>query len=145
MARREVYSDPDTGRFISKVDAMASENAIRRVFDGGLQSEDILHYGVPESPLDTGGPNYVLDDSSKWGGRLYAQDAPLDLFWLHQEEFPGGYNAFKVTYHMADNPDYPRKYASSEWFSSDQWPPTMDMIDTEGATGIAHILLRKGQ
>lgn len=143
MARREVYSDPDTGRFISKADAMQAENAIRRVFDGGLQSEDLLHFGVPENPEPGSGPNYVLDDSSRWGGRMYADDAPLDLFWLNQESFPAGYDGFKVVYHVKDNPDYPRPYASSEWFDDTQWPPDLQMIDAEGVTGIAQILFRK--
>lgn len=121
------------------------EGILRSVYDGGLIEQQVLDYGVVRDVVagETGGNWEQVD--SKWGTRWYADEQPLDTFWLSQSDFPADYNAFRVTYFVPDNPDYPRKYASSEWFDSSQWPPDLDLLEGVDATGIAHIVFRRSQ
>lgn len=145
MPRRVTFTDTTTGRFVSAADAFDMEGILRSVYDGGLKEQAVLDFGQVREITVQGEQNWTIDDSSRWGGRITAGDDQIDISSLQASAFPEGYNGFRVTYFVADNPDYPRKYASAEWMGADQWPPELNMLEDVATTGIAHVILRKSQ
>jgi hypothetical protein len=144
VPRRTTYANPETGRFVSGADIGSFENIIRSVYDNGLVERQVLTFGQV-SEIITGGPGIPDIEPSKWGARIHdEEDNPLDINLLNNMGIPDGYDQFRVTYFVKDNPDYPRKYASDEWLGADQWPPELDVLDNAQATGIAHIVFRRG-
>lgn len=143
MARRTVFTDLSTGRFVSAADAGELESVLRSVYDGGLVEQQRLTFGRVES-VDAELAGSLPDlTESRWGARMFDPDGPLDLSALAESEMPDGFDAFRVTYNIPNNPDYPRPFASSEWLSADQWPPSLDLLQDVGPTGIAHIVFRR--
>lgn len=143
MPQRATFRDPVTGRFVSEAAAGQLENAVRSVYeDGELVSEQVLRFGQVEDE-SVGTVQNWQEEESKWGQRWFADDEPLDLYGLRQTEFPEDFDSYRVTYHVADNPDYPRKYASTDWFMPDQWPPDLGALRNVAATGIAQIVFRR--
>lgn len=143
MARRQFFQNPATGRFVSESVANTLENAIRSVYDGGLVEQQVLVFGRPQEVVvgDLGG-NWT-EQSTQRGMSWHADDEPLDPYWLRQEPFPDGFDEFKIIVFVPDNPDYPRKYASSDPLTSGQWPPDMDVLEHLNPTGIARIIFRR--
>ena len=142
MPRRVVYSNPATGRFVSAAEAFNLEGILRSVYDKGLIEQAIIDYGQEREQLVGGSePNWTAEDS-RWGQRWYAQDDPLDMSALGSASFPQEFDSFRVTFNVADNPDYPRKFGSSEWMTPEMWPPSLDLLEGVATTGIAQIVFR---
>lgn len=137
-----MYRDALTGRFISAEVAFESESAIRSVYDGGLVEQQILTFGSIQTDLTPDvEPNWIRT-GSQWGTRWFADDEPLSLSALQDSAFPEQFDAFRVTYFIPNNPDYPRPYASAGWMTSDQWPPSLDLLEGVAPTGISQIVFR---
>lgn len=143
MARRVVFTDPETGQFVSAETAMGLDLAIRTVFqDGDVAERQILSFGsVQEDTTPYNDPNWE-QIGSKWGTAWDAGDAGLDMSALNSAQFPDGFDSFRIQYQIQQNPDYPSGYASSDWFTSDQWPPSLDALDRPGVIGIARVYFR---
>lgn len=142
MPQRVRFTNPLTGRFVSEETANELESALRSVYENGeLVSQQALSFGQVQDEL-VGELQNWYEKGSHWGVRWYADEEPLNLYGLRQTEFPDEFDAFRVTYHVADNPDYPRKYASAEWMGADQWPPDLNALRGVVATGIAQIVFR---
>lgn len=142
MARRVVYTNPLTGKFISAAEAFELEGILRSVYDGGLVERQILDFGATREDLtQSAEPNWIQEDS-RWGQRWSAGDDPLSLSALGGADFPSEFDSFRVTFNVADNPDYPRKFGSSEWMTPEMWPPSLDLLEGVAVTGIAQIVFR---
>lgn len=143
MARRVVWSDPVTGRFLSAADAAETE-ALRTVYDGGAVVEQGLYrYGVEaESTVTDDVENWAMT-VSKWGATWQTDDAFMNMGALGASQFPAGFDSYRVRFTVAGNPDYPAGFASSDWQTAGEWPPDLSLGEGIGVTGIAMIHFRK--
>lgn len=142
MARRVTFRDPLTGRFVSPEDAFELESVVRIVRDGGIVEQQILSFGATTEDLTQGAAPNWREESSPWGTRWYASEDTLSLSALGNEGFPEGFDSFRVTYQIPNNPDYPRPYANSIWLGPEDWPPDLSLLEGQAPTGIAHIVFR---
>lgn len=143
MPRRTTFFDPSSGRIVSPRDVGALEVArVVQTEDGQRVLDAVLSHGSI-TDIVSGDIERYEPDSSRWGMRWFNEDQPLDLFSLSQTDFPEGMTGFRVTYHIKDNPDYPRKYATDEWLGPDQWPPQVYDFGNAETTGVAHIVFRR--
>lgn len=142
MPRRTTFTDSLTGRFISAADAGEMEGVIRSVYDGGLIERQIMDFGEIREDLTPEADANWIEDESKWGSRWHANDNPLSLSALQGAGFPEEFDSYRVTYFVQNNPDYPRKFASTEWFTDTQWPPDLSLLEGVSVTGIASIFFR---
>lgn len=146
MAQRVVFTDPSTGRFVSAADAADLEQAIRTVFSGGEVIErQILSFGELFEDLTQGAEANWDSRPSQWGEAWDSEDGQLNFSALQDAAFPADATSYRVVYNVADNPDYPRGYATSETLSEAEWPPRMDLLEGVPVTGVARILFDRRQ
>lgn len=143
MARRVVYTNPLTGRFISAEDAQFGQ-VLRRVYqDGAVTEEQILTDGrIADDLSASNDPNWSHEET-KWGATWTTEDPMFDLSALQDAAFPDDADAFRVRFTVAANSEYPQGFASSDWFQPENWPPSLSMGEGKCVTGIAMIHFRR--
>lgn len=145
MPDRTFYRDPSTGRFVGRDAAADLDVVVVTTISGGQRVDRVLSSG--ELIEDQGAeqdfePYYV--EPSRWGGRFVDGDE-LDPDRLEATPFPGGYDAFRVTYKVGAGGRYTKGFASSEWMSPDMWPPDLDLLEGVEPEGIGHVVFRRSQ
>lgn len=144
MPQRIVFTNPDTGRFVSSEDAFDLPNALRRVYDGGrLVEEQILSFGSLVEDLTQGSEPNWKTVGNRWGEGWAAEEGNINFSALQDAEPPSEATGYRVVYNVLDNPDYPRGFATSETLDIEHWPPRMDLVDNVAVTGIARVYFRR--
>jgi hypothetical protein len=140
MARRVVFSDPETGRFVSAADAGDLDQYLRRVYVDNVLSESVLYQdGIPQIDFLAPAEENWREEETQWGVTFRNDENDLSLGALQTAEPPEGATAFRVRYNVALNPDYPQGYASGAWMGMEQWPPSLEALENVSPTGIAMI------
>lgn len=142
VPRRVVFTDPNSGRFVSAKQAGELDQVLRSVYDGGLVEQQLLQFGTVAEDLTQGAEANWEQQDSQWGSRWYANEDSLSLSALQDQPFPEGFDSFRVTYQVPNNPDYPRPFANATWLGPDQWPPDLSLLEGQNPTGIAQIVFR---
>lgn len=142
MPRRVVFRNPLTGRFVSPEEAGDLEQVVRAVYGGDTPESQILEFGrIAEDLTQDAEPNWTQDDTSRWGSRWAAEDG-LNLSALGGQQFPEGFDAFRITYTVPPYGNNVSGFANTEWVGPEHWPPSLDMLERGNPTGIAQIVFR---
>lgn len=143
MFPREIFRDPETGRFISR--ETAEELGVVRRLTIGPGGPVEVPFNFEEPPYEPPTP-YDLEDS-KWGGRIIDHGS-IELDWdrLGNTAFPWNMDQFRVTFSGVQKYVNGRNefgFMSSSWYESSEWPPAEEWLSDHNAAGISHIVFRK--
>lgn len=119
------------------------ENARRLTITEGGTRIDLLHFGEVEADFEAPTePNWDVTERT-WAHVWDGGEAGIDLSALSVAEAPAEAVGFRVVARVANNPDYPEGYATSDWLGMDQFPPNLAIFEGRNPTGIAQIFFEK--
>lgn len=148
MPDREIYRDPNTGRFASKANVGFFQRLVHEIYTA-TGGKEVTEYTVTDYERETQQEtvsheqNWEVRDS-RWGLAWVAYEGEMmDFDALQDAEFPWGMDEWRIRYVIAPgDPRYSRGYATSGPMGPMDWPPAMNVLQGVRPIGIAMIQFR---
>lgn len=136
----ERFRDPMTGRWTRR--ESGGLDILRELFGpAGRESQELIREGRAVREYgEIALPNWT-EKTTQYGETWLVGNGTSDLDpeALSESSAPFGASAFRLRYSVPNNPRYGGGYASSDWFSADEWPPDESLGGDIGATGIVMV------